>query len=337
MVVRNLGYGNDGRGGPGGDAAIINTTNPNLSRSQTTQSSPPTPPAPLPIANASVATADEFPVAQYLFQGEFEEYLIVHLLTVDATTGDEVEGGTNITVAKPPQFRKSTIDTDGDEVNGEIVTYAPDELNNVQGSRKREFDSNGGPVILLEKIDPPYLPEDRIFAAESQSTGVTGVTFLDGNIQARRWVNIEPAFKYFQITNVDKDVFRCQEWDFALNAGAGGQKLDAQGVLLDEVLVAKQHDLRGSTWAGQTIDGIDYAVDGGGGEDDPHADRIGTDTAPFPDETEEQEVLPRWVNDASIIRATYMVAGTGAFRGGVQAMWDTGDTSRAFAEKFVAA
>jgi len=337
MVVRNLGYGNDGRGGPGGDAAPISKPNPNDSRGQSPQSSPPTIPAKLPITNFTVVSDDDFSVAQFVFQGQFDEFVIGHAIT--ETGGVEVESGSNVTIAKPPQFRKSVVDTGGVEVNGEIVTYAPDETGKLQGTRKREFESNGTVITVIEKIDPPYFSGDRCYVAESQTTGISGISLIDINVQARRWKDIELDHKYFQITDVNRDTYTCQEWDFETNA----QKLNAQSVLLDAVEVAKPHDLRGSTWDftlnGSTlIEGKQYDVDGGTAETDSFNARNGLDEAPNPDETEDQEVLPRWLVDVTIIRAAYIPNGTGAQLAGVQSVWqDTNDGGRAFAEKFVAA
>ena len=352
-TTRNKGYGNDGKGGPVTDSSLGEFPNPNAGRTKGAQDSPPTTSVALPIVNATVAVGDEFSLGQYLFQGEFNELIVCHTLIEDEE-GVETEGGRNVNIVKPPQFRKSVVDTAGEEVNGEIVTYAPDETGNLQGTRKREFEANGGTLILLERIDPPYLPDERIYAAEAQATGVTGLTLLAQNMQARRWKNILPAERYFQIAEINKDTFWGQEWDFATNA----QKVDAEAVLLPRELIAKPHLMRGSVWDGvvvvppapdsDTVDSFTANVnDDVGVLPDPEENEYTIREVIINPEsgqntTEDQDVIPRWYPAITIIRAEPSELGTGAFRtipgdpaGAVQAIWqDRNDGAHAFAEKF---
>lgn len=298
-------------------------------------------------------------VAKYIFKSALNDTISCNVVSI--VEQDEVESGTRVNIAKPPHIR-STVDTDGEEVNGEIITYAPDELLNQQGTRKREFESNGGTVTLFEKIDPPYTADETIIAASVQASGVAGIRFQDLNVQARRWVNIEPRYKYFVIRSIHRDVFQCYEWDFTRNDAPwkqGGPKLKPDGVtLVDDVDVAKPTNLKGTRWSNaappagvgteENPDGVEYVVDGSTDDNDgEHNARIATRDSDNPNTVENQEITPPWfdldtigINNAkafwsTVIRAVRVDEGTGAFRNGIQAIWqDTNDGGHAFAEKF---
>lgn len=346
---RNLGFGRDGRGGTIADSTVGSFPNPNALRNTGVQGSPPTPPAPLPIV--TVATTSELltDTAQYIFKGALDDTITCNIVSI--VDQDEVESGTSANIAKPPHLRKREIDTDGEENSqGEIITYAPDELLNLQGTRKREFESNGGTVTLFEKIDPPYIANELIFAASVQASGVPGIRFQDLNLAARRWINIFPLYRYFVITSFNRDTLECQEWDFATSA----QKLGPDGLVLDAVQVAKTHDVRGTSWSKdvsleeggvgdtQTPDGARYTTVGATDETGPHIERAGFRDEPFPadDTDEQQEITPPWFDAsegvwATIIKAVRIDTGTGVFFESVQTIWqDTNAGGHAFAEKF---
>ncbi len=240
-----------------------------------------------------------------------DEIIFANEVTLDE--GVEVIGASIVFIAKPIDLRKSTYDG---TVDSDGFTLA-----SVTASRRSLIKNN---LTLFEIIFPAYNVNDRIFAIESEGTGVTGITFLDLNNSSRVWINEEPRYKYFQIVDTDKDTHDCREWDFATNA----QKIDSEGVLLPEVLVAKIHDLRGSTWAGNTIAGVAYTSTDGTGEGDGHETRQGVGTV-----TEQQLIIPEYLNNVTIIRASFVEIGTGAFRNSIQAIWEE-TSARAFSKAF---
>jgi hypothetical protein len=334
---RNRGFGKDGRGGLIADSQVGSFPGANDARNLSTQGSKPTPPAVLPITTAGTTNEVLTDVAKYIFKSAVDNTISCNVVSI--VDQDEVESGTRVNIAKPVHLRKQEVDTDGEEVNGEIVTYAPDELLNLQGTRKREFESNGGTVTIFEKVDPPYTADETIFAANVQATGVAGIRFQDLNVQARRWVNIEPTQKYFAVELIHRDTLKCVEWDYATKA----PKLGSNGVVLPSVEVAKAHSLRGTIWSSvhnggsENPDGVDYTTDGTGDTDtDEHKDRFADDDS----NTEDQEVIPPWFNTGNgvwvtVIRAVRVDAGTGAFFDGAQSIWqDTNDDGRAFTVKF---
>lgn len=258
---------------------------------------------------------------------------------------------TLIFIAKPPHLRKENNDTEGEENDaGEIIEYG---IDGIQGTRKRTLSSNGGTIDLLEVIEPQYTVEDLIFIAQVDDSGLTAVTLQDLNLAARRWVSSEPLYKHFVITDFNRDTFECQEWDFTLNAGAGGQKLGPDGEVLPAVQVAKTYDVRGTSWSKdvpepegpgltQTPDGARYTTVGATDETGPHIERAGfrSESFPTPNTDEQQEITPPWFDAsegvwATIIRSVRVDTGTGAFFEGVQSIWqDTNEGGHAFAEKF---
>jgi hypothetical protein len=152
---------------------------------------------------------------------------------------------------------------------------------------------------------------------------------MDLNIENRGWENVEPEFQYFILRNRDKDTFWCSRFNMSQFAA-----IDPDG---DQILVAKPYELRGTFWAGKSIAGIGYTVNGGSGEGDSHNSRIASDGNTSNDET--QDVTPVWQtgtgDNDTVILARFMPEGTGAFRNGEQAMWqDVNDGGRAFAQRF---
>lgn len=325
---RSIGGGNEGEGGPLSDAAVISKPNPNSGRAQSDYRTRANASEQLPTSIASVADADESSVHQYTLIAEFNDYLFCRLLTT--VNGVETVGESNYIVAKPGLFRKTEVDTDGEEVNGEIVTYAPD---GIQGTKERENVEGG--YSLFEHIYPSYTLGDRIYAAECEFTGLVNVQLIDLNTAGRSWKSIESGHKYFVIDDLDRDTFDCWEWNpidkvAIIPDGAPGE---------DRYLVAKPMILRGSYWHDQQIGGTFYDA-GDVDESGSHDYRDAGDNIEFDGIVEHQEIIPEWLDGSTfpnitVIEAEYIETGTGAYRNEIQAYWqDKNVGAHAFAEKF---
>ena len=95
-------------------------------------------------------------------------------------------------------------------------------------------------------------------------------------------------------------------------------------------MFVKLMELRGTTWSGQTIDGRTFTVVGGSGEADAHILRT-ADDAP---DSEDHEIIPPFVVDSSIIKASRVDLGTGAISSNVESLWQDSGNSRGWSEIF---
>ena len=268
-----------------------------------------------PIALASDLD-DPNPVREFIVFADTDEFLIVREIFLN-DEGNEIESDTLSFVAKPNELRKSTYDDILDSDNFLQTSLAPNFRSLV-----RTTDSNV--FTRLEEVFPDYTVGSRIFAIASESTGLPGIFLMDLNNDVRRWVSNEPAEKYFQITDINKNTFICREWDFLTDA----QKVDGEGELLPIVNVAKLIELRGDTWVNETIGGVSYVAVGGSGEEDPHILRSANSGS------EQQEIIPPIFVDVSIIKAKRVDIGTGAIINNLEALWEDTGQSRAWSEIF---
>jgi hypothetical protein len=312
---RNIGGGNEGEGGPLGDAAVIDTTNRNSNRGQADYGVAPTRSAPLPIIEPATTTADDFASSQYVFQGELNDRILVHTFDLDG------EGTTNIQIAKPQELRVSVDDVVLED--GTIISR--DNVN------RRKITK--GTLIRYEVISPPYTLNDLIYGSKVPTTGVAGVTLIDQNNDARRWVDEEPDEQWFVVLDVYKDVLVCRVWDWSTGEAIEPDPLDPNPD--GPILVAKPYELRATTWLGtHPITGVIYTSPGNTVETDPYDTRVADNDAGV---IENQLIIPVYhqnVVNGSIIKATRCNQGTGSFHNSVESLWQAHDHSRAWAKEF---
>ncbi len=272
----------------------------------------------LPPVALTSETEDPNPIREFNVFVETDEFLIVKEIFID-DNGDEVESDILSFVAKPIALRKSTYDG---------IEDADDFLQTSITSNRRSLvrTNSGNTFTRFEEISPEYFGS-RIFAIAATGTGLPGISLLDTNNDLRRWVSDEPRNKYFQIIDINKDTFVCQEWDYLTDA----QKLDEDDVLLPAVNVAKLTELRGSFWNGLTEEGRLYTVVGGSNEADPFILR----TAFKSPDTENHEIIPPVVVNSSIIKTERVDNGTGAIRSNTESLWQDSGNSRGWSEIFV--
>lgn len=298
-VKRSIGGGNEGEGGPLGDAAPISKPNPNTGRAQTDNGVAPNVNETLPTTQAEATLDDDFTVAQFIFQAEFDDVLVAHAFD---SAGNEVDE--NVFIAKPPALRVSIYELiDGITKEG------------VPGRRKILV----GTLERFEILTQPYAVGDLIYGATSLTTGITGVARIDLNVDARYWIDEEPDEQWFIVIDTFKDVLQCRVWDWTSGAAVLPDPLDPNPE--DPILVAKIAELRGSEWVGQTIAGVTYAVIGGTAETDPHNERNGDDGAGT---DEDQEIIPVYLESLTTgykFLAKRCNIGTGAFHAGVESLW----------------
>jgi hypothetical protein len=249
-------------------------------------------------------TSTEFVTKEYRIVSELGDTIIASEITVDED-GNEFASEVLAFIAKPEDLRETFYDTNG-TVNsqGEIIAHV------TAGERTVQVGSATRTQLTL----PAYTTNEHIFATESEHTGVAGVTLIDVNADARKWVDQEPETRYFQITNINKDTYTCQEWDTVTQA----QKLDSDAVLLEAVEVAKPTTLRGTRWDNRTIDSVAYTVTGGATENDSFNIRDADGT--------EETITPKWLTSETIILAKFVPNGTGASYAGVETLWQDVNT-----------
>ena len=267
------------------------------------------------LLRGGVAEDSTSEVNQYVVASESDEAVYGYRVSLSGII--EAIDTTLTAIAKPPELRKSTYDATED---GDGFTLAHN-----AASRRSLVRNN---LTRYEVITPAYTSGDRIFAAESGSTGVLGVGAVDLNLATRRWESEEPEEKWFQVTAVYKDVLVCQEWDWTVTPSA--QKRDATGTLLPAVNVAKPIELRGTEWSTLLISGVTYTSTDGTAETSGHTTRDGVGTV-----TENQLIITPYILSTTKILAERMDLGTGAVHGSVEALWqDKNQGARAWAEAF---
>lgn len=307
-IQRNIGGGNEGEGGPLGDAASLDTTNRNDNRTQADYGIRPTVSEELPITPPTTSTAEDFSTSQYSFQTELDNSILAHSLDNNG------EGTVNIQIAKPPELRVSIYERT--LADGTVITK--------ESAGRRKLLK--GTLERFEVIDRAYIKGDLIYAVVTPASGVSGVTLLDLNIDARRWINEEPTEQWFIVIEVNKDTLECRVWDWATGAAVLPDPFEEDP---GTITVAKPVDIRGSEWVGLTLAGVAYTSTDGTTETDGHTTRQGIGTV-----TEQQEIIPPYLEGVIIgskIKATRCDVGTGAFRNGIEALWQE-HGARAFSE-----
>ena len=309
MVFRNIGGGNEGEGGPLSDAASLDVTNRNDNRSEADYGLRPNVVESLPIRNPTTTTADDFSTSQFLFQAELDDRITVHSFDANG------EGTVNIIIAKPGELRV-TID-DKVLADGTVISR-------VSANRRK---ITKGTLEYFEVVSPAYALDDLIYASITPATGIVGVTLIDLNTAARRWVPEEPKEQWFIVLDVNKDSLSCRRWDWATGAAIIP---DPDTGPID---VAKPIELRGTEWEGLVIAGVTYASTDGTAEVDGHITRNGDDGAT----DENQEIIPVYqegVTTGSKILGERSDTGTGAIRSAVELLWqDKNQGARAWSQE----
>ena len=303
------------------DATTLNLPDVHEGRSQSDYGARPETSEAIDPVNLPTSTTEQDPGRQFKILIDLDEMLVCHELYKDSN-GDEEEGDIFFYIAKPIELRKSTFDTDGDpNDDGFIVSLV--------SSGRRSKEANG--YTLYQVVSPAYSIGSSVYAVAIENSGVSGATFIDINNDARHWVNEEPAHRYFIIDDLDRDTFDCWEWDPVTKTA-----IIPDGAPSDErYLVAKVPILRGTSWDQQTIDGITYDA-GTVTESNSHDYREADDGST----TEDQEIIPVWLEGSTfpnitVIEAEFIETGTGAYRDGVQALWqDKNSGGHAFSEKY---
>ena len=333
---QDLGGGSDGKRGPISDGAPPSIINVNANRSQFNGGARPTfnerySPSLLP----GQVTQDRINALQLIIVAVFNETLTCRVIDDSLNVGE-----TNIIVAKPRHLRPSGYETDGDFLAIESLTAS---TRQVTFKYPNSTNPNTTEAIHLEQISPSYeattLNDDGsidtlgsvIWASLAQSSGNTASRgLIDLNIEARHWEDVEPEFAYFVIDSIEKEGYQCYKWDHT----------ESKAIVPEDsshIAVAKPIELRGSYWAGKTINGISYTT-ASTLDTDNYDTRTGSNGNSLQDET--QDVIPVWRgnisgNDITIIFARFVPEGTGTGINGVQHMWqDMNLAGRAFALRF---
>lgn len=318
-MAKDIG-GPGGSGGPLGDAASLNIPDVTEGRNQIDYGTRNENNEAFTPANIRTTNTDSLETIKVIFQAQLDD-----LLLVKQSEDDDVF----TIIAKPPLLRKSEFDTEGEEnESGEILAYI--------GNGIRTKIVNG--IEIQEEIYPSYVIGEDLFAFQVEDSGVTSINLQEINMGARRWEDRTPKTKYFRVLNIDRDTYDCREWDWLLNNGSGGEKVDAEGNPVDETVIAKPVEIRGTFWdftlnGGNEILNIQYDVQGGSEEGDSFTSRLSQNGTV--EEDEDQIIIPPFATGVTIIRADYVPEGTGAYREGTQAIWqDCNDAGRAFALEF---
>jgi hypothetical protein len=247
------------------DAADSAPLNPARGREQVNYPIPSRKKNPLP---ASAFRPDDRVVEPDLFRATVIAEAADYLLCIEIDASIE----SAFRVSKPYDLQRSRWDAQ--TVAGVSYTYT---------SPSKRYSRLG-----FETISPKYVPGvSTIYVLESNNgTGVDEVDYIDLNADGRKWTQLY-QLQPFKVITVEDDVLECK-------------LVSPQGVVLgDSVYVEKPHDLKRSTWDGQTINGVDYVWVS-------NQSRQATDG----DETELQVITPSYVEGHTVILVSIAADGS---------------------------
>jgi hypothetical protein len=188
---------------------------------------------------------------------------------------DGLEQGALLSVARPRLLRQTLFDyaETGQTVDGFKITYTD--------FFTRQLENANG-AIIFQRLVPGYtfFDEDLIYASESDSTEIEGVTLIDLNVDVQRFETY--GERRYLLKEIKDDTLSCVLYEGGVETG-------------DPVLIAKPKELRRTPFDDKFVDSIYYT----------YTDAI-TRNASFAGDNEDQIIVSPWVVDFTEIYAVHV-------------------------------